>query len=257
MSLRIAIAGKGGSGKTTVAALLCRSLLAGQFKPLLAVDADPNSNLAEKLGIGVEQTIGDLREELRQNPDKKPAGISKNEWIEDRLNRSVSESAGLDLVVMGRQEGPDCYCFINHLLRHCLDKIGRQYAAVVIDNEAGLEHLSRRSNGQVEVLLVVANPTITGARTAARIMELVHSLKLDIGHCALVLNQSDRKLDESLQSEFKRSGLETLSRIPDDEVIRECERKNQPLLKLPDESKAAQAVAAMLEKIIAMRRENP
>ncbi|MBI2438595.1 MAG: AAA family ATPase [Lentisphaerae bacterium] len=255
MSLRIAIAGKGGSGKTTVAALLCRGLLAAQIKPLLAVDADPNSTLAEKLGIGVEQTIGDLREELRRHPEKKPAGIAKTEWMEDLLNRSVIESTGLDLVVMGRQEGPDCYCFINHLLRQCLDKLGKVYRAVVIDNEAGLEHLSRRSNGEVEVLLVVANPTITGARTAARIMELVKSLKLAVGKSGLVLNQCDRELDESLRSKFKLSGLEIMAAIPDDPAIRAYELKEQSLLTLPGDSPAAQAIEEVLSRIIEMRRK--
>lgn len=250
MSLRIAIAGKGGTGKSTFAALLCRGLLARKIRPLLAVDADPNSCLPEKIGMTVEQTLGDLREELRQHPEKKPAGIAKSEWLESMINRSVIESTGLDLLVMGRQEGPDCYCFINSLLRQCLEKIGRQYQAVVIDNEAGLEHLSRRSDGKVEVMVVLADPTITGARTATRIMELVKSLRLAIGRCCLVLNQSDRPLAAGLAAEFGRTGLEIIGAIPTDPVIRDFELQARSLMAAPADSKAAQAVAGILRNII-------
>ncbi len=250
MSLRIAIAGKGGTGKSTFSALLCRSLLAKGIKPLLAVDADPNSCLPEKLGIEAEQTIGELREELRREPEKKPAGIPKGEWMEGMINRAIIESTGLDMVVMGRQEGPDCYCFINNLLRQCLDQLGKQYEAVVIDNEAGLEHLSRRTNGSVEVLVVVAHPTIAGARTALRIMEIVKSLHLDVGNSFLVLNQADAPLDAELTAEFARTGIEIVGSIPTDPVIRDYELKAQSLLTAPAGSKAAMAVDEILEKIL-------
>jgi CO dehydrogenase maturation factor len=253
MSLRIAIAGKGGTGKSTFSALLCRSLLAKGIKPLLAVDADPNSCLPEKLGIAAEQTIGELREELRKDPEKKPAGIPKGEWMEGMINRAIIESTGLDMVVMGRQEGPDCYCFINNLLRQCLDQLGKQYKAVVIDNEAGLEHLSRRTNGSVEVLLVVAHPTITGARTALRIMEIVKSLHLEVGSSFLVLNQADTPLDGELAAEFSRTGIEIVGFVPTDPVVREYELKAQSLLTAPAESKAAEAVDGILEKILKRR----
>ncbi len=253
MSLRIAIAGKGGTGKSTFSALLLRSLLEKGIKPLLAVDADPNSCLPEKLGIAVEQTIGELREELRRDPEKKPAGIPKGEWMEGMINRAIIESTGLDMVVMGRQEGPDCYCFINNLLRQCLDQLGKQYEAVVIDNEAGLEHLSRRTNGSVEVLVVVAHPTITGARTALRIMEIVKSLHLEVGSSFLVLNQADAPLDGELAAEFSRTGIEIIGSVPTDPVIREYELKAQSLLTAPAESKAAMAVDEILEKILKRR----
>ena len=253
MSLRIAIAGKGGTGKSTFSALLCRSLLRKGIKPLLAVDADPNSCLPEKLGIAVEQTIGELREELRREPEKKPAGIPKGEWMEGMINRAITESTGLDMVVMGRQEGPDCYCFINNLLRQCLDQLGKQYEAVVIDNEAGLEHLSRRTNGSVEVLVVVAHPTITGARTALRIMEIVKSLHLEVGSSFLVLNQADAPLDGELAAEFSRTGIEIVGSVPTDPIIREYELRAQSLLTAPAESKAAMAVDGILEKMLKRR----
>jgi len=253
MSLRIAIAGKGGTGKSTFSALLLRSLLKKGIKPLLAVDADPNSCLPEKLGIAVEQTIGELREELRRDPEKKPAGIPKGEWMEGMINRAIIESTGLDMVVMGCQEGPDCYCFINNLLRQCLDQLGKQYEAVVIDNEARLAHLSPRSHGSVEVLVVVAHPTITGARTALRIMEIVKSLHLEVGSSFLVLNQADAPLDGELAAEFSRTGIEIVGSIPTDPIIREYELKAQSLLTAPAESKAAAAVDGILEKILKRR----
>ena len=254
MSLRIAIAGKGGTGKTTVSSLLCRSLVARQIRPILAVDADPNSCLADRLGVRVERTIGALRETLREKPDLKPAGISKNEWIERMINESLIESTGLDMIVMGRQEGPDCYCFINNLLREYLGRIGKQYKAIVIDNEAGLEHLSRRTDGSVDVLLVNCLPTISGARTAVRIMELVNTLHLDIGSCFLVLNQCNGPLAANVAAELQRTGLETIGLIPTDPTVAEFEVDGRALTHLPADSPAAVAVDGMLTSILERRK---
>jgi len=250
MPLRVAVAGKGGTGKTTISALLCRSLIKQGVRPLLAVDADPNSCLHEKLGVRPEGTIGNLREELRADPEKKPSGISKNEWIENLINQEVAEAVGFDLVTMGRQEGPDCYCFINNMLRQCMEKLGNQYSSVVIDNEAGLEHLSRRSNGSVECLLIVSQPTVIGARTAKRIMELVESLNLDVGKICLVLNACDGVLSNGLKAEFDRAGVETLMTVPEDDDILQFEMEEKSLLDLPDGSKAVVAVDDIASKLV-------
>lgn len=254
MSLRIALAGKGGTGKTTLAGLLCRALTARQIKPVLAVDADPNSCLADRLGLPVERTIGALREELRANPDSKPAGLSKNEWIERRINDSLVESTGLDLLVMGRQEGPDCYCFINNLLREYLGRIGKQYNTVVIDNEAGLEHLSRRTDGHVDVMLVVAQPTVIGARTAQRIMELVKSLRLDVGACYLILNLCDGQLPPALVAQFQQTGLENLAMIPADAAVADLEVRGRPVGELPADSPALVAVDRLVATLLERRK---
>jgi len=254
MSLRIAIAGKGGTGKTTIAGLLCRSLVARGIKPVLAVDADPNSCLPEKLGLRVEWTIGDLREFMRVKPELKPASLSKSEWLNQLVNEAIVESTGLDMLVMGRQEGPDCYCFVNHLLRDFLDRMGNQYPAVVIDNEAGLEHLSRRTDGSVEVMLVACLPTISGARTAVRIMELVKSLKLKIGHCFLVLNQSNGRIEPAVAAEFQRAGLETLGAIPADPQVAECEAVGRSLAQLAADAPAAAAVDDLVMKLLERRK---
>ena len=255
MSVKIAIAGKGGTGKTTLAALLCRGLLDLKIKPLLAVDADPNSCLPEKLGVTVAEskTIGHLRETLRAEPDKVPQGISKSEWVERLINEEVTEALGFDMIVMGRQEGPNCYCYINNLLRNCVDKIGEQYRAVVIDNEAGLEHLSRRTNGRVEIMLVVCQPTINGARTAVRIRDIMRSLELEVQSAFLVINQCDGVMPPELQDEFKKSGLEIIGHIPSDQMIMRFEIERKSMLELPAESKALQAVEKMVDAILKRR----
>lgn len=250
MSLRIALAGKGGTGKTTISALLCRSLMARNIKPILAVDADPNSCLADKLGLNVERTIGALREELRARPDAKPAGISKNEWIERQINESLVEATGLDLLAMGRQEGPDCYCFINNLLREYLGRLSKDYRALVIDNEAGMEHLSRRTDGHVDVMLVVCQPTVIGARTAIRIMELVRSLHLEIGACYLVLNQCNGAMSPELAAQFQQTGLEKLAMIPADPAIAEHDVKGQAVNDLPANSPAVAAVDGLVSRLL-------
>ncbi|MEI7880614.1 MAG: AAA family ATPase [bacterium] len=250
MSLRVALAGKGGTGKTTLSALLCRSLQARNIKPILAVDADPNSCLADKLGLNVERTIGAVREELRAKPENKPAGISKNEWIERQINESLVEATGLDLLAMGRQEGPDCYCFINNLLREYLGRISKQYQAVVIDNEAGLEHLSRRTDGHVDIMLVVCQPTVIGARTAIRIMELVKTLHLDIGGSYLVMNQCNGPVSPDLAAHFEQTGLENLAMIPADPAIADFDVKGLAVKELPANSPAVVAVDGLVSRLL-------
>ena len=249
MPLRIALAGKGGSGKTTLAALLTRSLMNQGVKPLLAVDADPNSCLGDRLGVNVDRTIGQLREELRADPTKVPSGMAKSEWIERLINQEIAESVGFDLIVMGRQEGPDCYCFINNLLRTCLGKLGDQYRAVVIDNEAGLEHLSRRTDGRVEVMLVVAEPNMIGARTAMRITELMRSLDLQIDNAYIVLNRCRGDVPADVQALLDSTGLEVIGCVPDDPTVAALELEQTSLLNIPAGAPAAVAVDALLQRL--------
>ena len=151
---------------------------------------------------------------------------------------------------MGRQEGPDCYCFINNLLREYLGRIGKQYAAVVIDNEAGLEHLSRRTDGSVDVLLVICQPTVIGVRTAARIMEIVKSLKLEIGACYLVLNQCNGPVAPDLMAQFQRTGLELLAMIPADAAVAEFNVRGQAVMDLPSDDAAVVAVDGLVAKLL-------
>ena len=249
MPYRIAIAGKGGTGKTTLSALICRGLLARGRKPLLAVDADPNSCLAERLAVTVDRTIGQLREIIRADPDKIPMGMGKSEWIERLICEEVAESAGFDLLAMGRQEGPDCYCYINNLLRACLEKLATQYRAVIIDNEAGLEHLSRRTNGRVEVMLVVCEPTALGARTAQRIADLIKALDLDIGRTGLLINRCRGDIPADVRADLDSTGCEILGCIPDDPRLAEFELERRSLLELPADSPAAAAIDRCLDNV--------
>ena len=257
MAFRIAIAGKGGTGKTTLSALICRSLMHQGIKPLLAVDADPNSCLAERLGVTIGTTVGQLREGLRANPEQVPAGVSKSEWIEQLINREITEAIGFDMIVMGSQEGPSCYCYINNLLRSCLEKVGEKYRAVVIDNEAGLEHLSRRTNGKVEVMLVVCEPTPLGARTAMRIRDIMKSLELEVESAFLVLNrcrgQTLADIPADVRSELDRTGLEILGCVPEDPLLARFELERRSLLEVPGESAAAAATHEFLKRLIERR----
>jgi CO dehydrogenase maturation factor len=185
----IAISGKGGVGKTTLAALTIRWLKERGKGPVLAVDADPNSNLNEPLGLPVAETIGDIREETQTALQNLPPSMTKEMYLSMRIQECIVESRGLDLLSMGRQEGPGCYCYINHLLRGYLDGLHKHYAHVVIDNEAGMEHLSRRTTQNVDALLIVSDLSQGSLQAAGRIRDLARKLQLKVGHSYLVLNR--------------------------------------------------------------------
>jgi len=189
MPLIIASSGKGGVGKTTVCALLVRYFVETGRKPVLAVDADPNSNFGDLLGVKPEKRISDLREEAK-DPSNIPRAVPKSRMIEAWLNEIVQEGNGFDLLTMGRSEGPGCYCYVNDLLRHFLSRLCKSYAVVVIDNEAGMEHLSRLTTDNVDCLLVVSEPTVPSVRTSERILELSHKLPIKVGRKALIFNKA-------------------------------------------------------------------
>ena len=179
MTNSIALAGKGGTGKTTIACLVVRYLVENGKIPVLAVDADANSNLNEVLGLEVKETLGDAREEMKKGVS---GGMTKDVFIEMKLQKAVVETPGLDLIVMGRPEGPGCYCAANTLLSSYLDKLIENYKYVVIDNEAGMEHISRLTTKNIDILLVVSDPTRRWIQTAARIFELTDK-ECTILHC--------------------------------------------------------------------------
>ena len=187
----IALAGKGGSGKTTIAGLIVSYLLNSGKEPILAVDADPNSNLNEMLGVDFNRTVVSTVDEIMEKKEEIPAGMTKERLLEFHFQDAIVESRGFDLLVMGKTGGPGCYCRANDLLRGFMEKLKENYQYVVTDNEAGMEHLSRRTTRDVDALLVIANPTPVSLRSAERIHRISGQLKLDIKKTYLVDDTPD------------------------------------------------------------------
>jgi len=253
MSTVIAIAGKGGTGKTTISGLIIRYLSRSGHRPILAVDADPDSNLPQAIGLGGEKTIstiGRARQDFFVSKGTVPAGVPKEAYLELRLNEVLVETADIDLLVMGRPEGAGCYCYINNVLRSFLESLGRNYPYVIIDNEAGLEHLSRRTAQQVDMLIVVSDYSINGLRAAGRIRELSEELGLEIGKRFLVINRVPGGLNGSFRKQAEQQGLSLLGVVPLDESISEGDLVGRAVIDLPDENRAVRAVHDFMQKVI-------
>jgi CO dehydrogenase maturation factor len=222
----IALTGKGGTGKTTLSALIVRWLVANGKTPTLAVDADSNSNLNELLGLSFSATVGGVREETRARTQagSMAAGLSKQQFLETQVNQALVESQGFDLIVMGRPEGPGCYCFANNVLRDVLSKISRHYPSIVVDCEAGLEHLSRRTLLDVDWLVTVSDPSVRGLHTARRVGEVVDEMKTRVRHRALVVNRlaaGSSVLTDAQKTAVGETGFEKVFMLPhDDDVSR-------------------------------------
>jgi len=251
LSLNIAVAGKGGSGKTSMASLIVRYLRKNGKGPILAIDADPNANLGESLGLNVEQTIGSLIASFNEEKINIPSGLTKEAYLEVRLNDAILESKGLDLVTMGRGEGAECYCYPNLILRKFVDTLTDNYAYTVMDNEAGLEHLSRRTTQNVDELLMVSNHSVKGVRAVARIRDLVSELKLVVKRQTVVINMVPDKIDPLISEELSRLGLNPAATIPLAEEVSEYDLKQKPLLELPDTSAAVTAINDLMAKLTA------
>lgn len=217
MTRNIAISGKGGVGKTTFSSILIRGLIESGHRPIMAVDGDANHCLGAMLGVTEVNTIGNLREELLERKDDIPAGMSKPQYVEMKLMMAMSERKDFDLLTMGRPEGPGCYCYVNSVLRTFMDNLSRDYPFMVIDNEAGLEHLSRRTTQKMDVLFILTDGSRLGIETAARIRDLAISMDLEIGSICLVINRmSDRALLIPVALEF---GFEQFDTIPNDPAM--------------------------------------
>jgi CO dehydrogenase maturation factor len=254
MSRVIAIAGKGGTGKTTLAGLIIRHLRKSGRTPILAVDADPDSNLPQAIGLGGEKsisTVGRARQEFFAGRGAVPAGVPKEAYLELRLNEALVETKDIDLLVMGRPEGAGCYCYINNVLRNFLESLGRNYPFVVIDNEAGLEHLSRRTAQRIDVLVVVSDYSMNGLRAAGRIRQLSEELDLEIGSRFLVINRVPGGLSEAFRQRAEAQGLGILGVVPVDESISEGDLAGKPVIELPDENRAVRAVHELMQKVVA------
>jgi CO dehydrogenase maturation factor len=250
LAFTIAVAGKGGSGKTSLASLVIRYLMKKGAGPILAIDADPNANLGESLGLDIKQTIGSIIASFNDEKINIPPGLTKEAYLDFKLNESIVESRGLDLVTMGRGEGPDCYCYPNVILRKFADTLSGNYPYMVMDNEAGMEHLSRRTTQDVDELLIVSDHTVKGVRTVARIIELVEELKLVVKRQSVIINLVPDGLDPMVAEELKRLGIKPTTTIPRDEELANYDIQMKPLLELPDNSKAVKAVGALMNKLI-------
>lgn len=250
MSFSIAVAGKGGTGKTSITSLIIRYLLKNKLVPILAIDADANANLGDSLGLEVKDTVGSIIASFNTEKINIPPGMTKEAYLEYNLNKALVEGKGLDLLTMGRGEGPDCYCYPNVLLRKFADSLAGNYTYVVMDNEAGMEHLSRRTTRNVDVLLMISNHSVKGVRTVARIRDLVSELNLVTGRQLVVINSVPDKLDAAIEDEMDKLEIEPAAIIPEDEEIYRYDLDFRPLLDLPDDSRAVQAVNGLMAEII-------
>lgn len=252
MAYLIAFAGKGGTGKTSIAALTIRYLLENRKGPVLAVDADSNACLNEALGIAVHTTVGRLREEsldaVRSGANR-PGGMSMEQLFDYQVQQSVIEAKGVDLLVMGRPEGPGCYCAANNIIRKYTDKLAETYPYVVIDNEAGMEHLSRRTTHRVDLLLIVSDPTVKGVQTAKRINELVNELQLDIDNKVLIINRIPGSDGPKLKELAEDFGLCVGGLVPQDDTIFDFDLNGRPVFDLPQGSPALRSLSAILDSL--------
>jgi len=233
----IAVSGKGGSGKTTIAALIIKIIAGRTGKAVLGVDADPNACLGLTLGVEPGRTVADLREQAASKTPGNP-GMDRVRTFEYGIQQAITEAKGFDLVTMGHPEGPGCYCAANNILRTFLDKLGSQYEHVVMDNEAGMEHLSRRTTNKVDLLCIVAEPTAVGIITVKRIFDLTKSLPIIIGNIGVIWNKTDAGSDID--------GINILGTVPFDEAISQAAMLGKTIL---DIDRSSPAIAS-LEKIL-------
>jgi CO dehydrogenase maturation factor len=248
MPQTIAVAGKGGTGKSTIAALIILSLLEKKEKPVLAIDADPDSNLGTLLGVKVTQSIGDLREDALKKIKDLPAGMSKANYFEAGLHQIIEEVDGFDLITMGKGEGSGCYCYLNSLIRKFSEDLFPSYSWVVMDNEAGLEHISRRTTSNIDSLIVVVNANPISFNTAKTIANLSENLENKINKTYIVTNIVKEDLKKEVQKRISEFKMEYLGDIPTDAKLEEMIFKRGSLRELK-ESPAKKAIEEILEKI--------
>jgi len=249
LTFSIAVSGKGGTGKTTIAALLIQAIWKKTGGPVLAIDADPNSNLNEVLGVEATKTVGDIREQLLKEKDKLPLEQTKEDYLNYMIQTSLVESEGFDLLVMGRPEGPGCYCYMNTLLRKIVDSLSKNYPYCVMDAEAGLEHFSRRTTRDVDVLLITTDPSSRGVMTAKRIVELVKELNTKFGKIYVVANRVTPEVAENVKNQIASLGLECLGMVPEDPLIQQFDLDAKPLTELPESSLAHRSIEAIAERL--------
>ena len=220
---------------------------------MLAVDADANANLGDGLGLEVVQTIGGVLAQFNDEKMSIPAGLTKDAYLETKMNQSITESKKLDLLTMGRGEGDGCYCYPNSVLRNFIDKLAANYNYIVMDNEAGMEHLSRRTTEHIDLLFIASDHSVKGVRTMARIRKLIDELKLDVRKQMIIIGLVPDKLDEHIEEEMKKLDLKLSAAIPYDENINKYDLEQRSLLELPDDSAAVKVIDSIMERALATK----
>ncbi|MDD3818646.1 MAG: AAA family ATPase [Actinomycetota bacterium] len=249
MGIKIALAGKGGTGKTTISALIIRSIIEQKKGAVLALDADPNSNLNEILGVKVTDTVGMIREDFKKQAPRLAGGIYKDQLVEMNVHQALVEGKGFDLLVMGRGEGPGCYCYANNLFKKYIDILQDNYNYVVMDNEAGMEHLSRRTTSDVDFLLIISDPSPKGILTASRIKELSEEMNIKARKTFLIINRVRGKLDERLKNYIGEKKFDLLDVIDEDENIYEMDLNNKTVFDIPSNSPAFKKVSSFIKEL--------
>jgi len=254
MSFTIAVAGKGGVGKTTICGLIVDRLIKLRKTPLLVVDADANSNLNEVLGVEVDTTLGTIREEIAHSElmEKSPIppNMTKPEYAQYKFNSALIEEDDFDMIVMGRTQGEGCYCYVNGVLKTQIGRHSANYKYVIVDNEAGMEHISRGVLPHVDVLILVSDCSRRGIQAAARIAELANELKINPKQMGLVVNRApDGVLDEGTREAVEQTGLNLLGIVPQDNSVYEFDCKGKPIIDIEDSSPVKLAVGKLVESL--------
>lgn len=260
MTTTIALAGKGGVGKTTIAGLIIKYLIVNGMTPVLGIDADPSSNLNFVLGVDLEWTVGDIREDMLEQVKESlgtsgaamgslPGGITKKDYLDYHIRSALVEGDQFDLIAMGRSEGPGCYCAVNHNLRLVIDTISKNYRYVVIDNEAGMEHLSRRTTRDVDYLIIVSDPSIRGLMAAERIAQFRNEMDIKIKNASLVINRVNGELSSSVLEYIEKINLPLIGCFQEDELVKIFDGAGKPLINLDKNSGVFTEVENMMGKL--------
>jgi CO dehydrogenase maturation factor len=247
MGYTIALGGKGGTGKTTISGLLIGYMIKNGMRPILAIDADSNSNLNEVLGLSLEETLSDAREMMKTSV---PVGMTKDVFMELKMEQSLVEGNGVDLIAMGRPEGPGCYCAANNLLSSLIDRLMKNYQYLVVDNEAGMEHFSRLTQKDVDLLLLVSDPSRRGLSAACRIAELVRSLPMRVAEMVLVVNQMTRAMPSWPDDVRRVFDEERIAVFPADPLVAQYDLEGKPTITLPDDSPIVQAADMLFARLL-------
>lgn len=248
----IAVAGKGGVGKTTTCGMIIDYLCNKKQGPVLVVDADANSNLNEVLGVEVETSLGAIREEMAQAEMKGtvPSGMTKADYAEFKFNSALIEEDDFDMIVMGRTQGKGCYCYVNGVLKTQVDKYAKNYSYVVMDNEAGLEHVARGTLPHVDTMLLISDCSRRGVQAAARVAEMIEEMELKPGKLGLIINRAPNgELDEGVKAEIQKYGLNLLGVLPQDEGVYRCDCNGEPSAKLPASNPVKTALKGIMQSL--------